>query len=45
MIVRAPATVNATAEEVVDVAIFPVAALVTVTLNDPALVVTKELIV
>ena len=45
VIVRAPATVNVTAEEVVDVAIFPVALLVTITLNDPASVVTKELMV
>jgi hypothetical protein len=44
-IVRAPATVNVTAEEVVDESIFPVPVLVTVTLNDPASVVTKELMV
>lgn len=40
-----PATVKATAEEVVEVATFPLALLVTLTLNEPASVVTSGLMV
>ena len=42
---RAPATVKATAEGVVDVPTFPVTVFVTLTLNDPASVVTNGLMV
>jgi hypothetical protein len=42
---RAPATVNATAEEVVDAAALPLALLVTLTLNEPASVVANGLMV
>jgi hypothetical protein len=40
-----PATVNATAEDVVDTATFPLKVLVTLTLNAPASVVTAGLMV
>jgi hypothetical protein len=40
-----PATVNATAEEVVEVGAFPLALLVTLTLNEPASVVANGLMV
>ena len=42
---KAPATVNATAEEVVDAAALPLALLVTLTLNEPASVVANGLMV
>jgi hypothetical protein len=43
--VRAFATVKATAEDVVNVAIFPVTVFVTLTLNDPASLVANGLMV
>ncbi len=42
---KAPATVNVTAEEVVDAAALPLALLVTLTLNEPASVVANGLMV
>jgi len=42
---KAPATVNATAEEVVDAAALPLALLVTLILNEPASVVANGLMV